>query len=110
VIANIINSLIGIWVVYLAVLNPSALEAGKWTFVIAGLTVLVLALIARQTDHSKWHSSTDAVLGIVLIVAGIIQEFVPLEALAFWVAFWIGVTVAVVSLWAAIYSPRRAAT
>ena len=107
-IFNVANALIGLWLVYASVLDFAKLEASGFTLVIAGLVILVLAMWARGSDHAKWHSSADIVMGLVLAMTGIGQLALSLGAMTFWLAFWIGMAVAIISLWAALYRPRAA--
>ncbi len=106
-IPNLVNTLVGIWLVYLAVLNPAVIGEGRKAVYISGLVILVLGYWARGSDYVKWYSSTIIVLGILLLAtAGL--EFILWwsEALTFWMVFWVGNAVAVISLWAVLYRPQ----
>lgn len=105
-VPNLINAIIGIWLVYLAVLNPALIHEGRKTVYIAGIAVLVLGVWARGSDYVKWYSSTNIVLGVILLLTAGLQLVLWSEAITFWMVFWAGLTVAIISLWAALYRPQ----
>ncbi len=102
-IANLLNTLLGLWLVYAAVLHP-AWTMDAWRLPIAGILVIVLASWARASDYRKWQSSVNIVLGLVLLVlaalrwAGVITPLVM-----FWGVFWPGILVAIFALWSTLY-------
>lgn len=105
-IANVLNAILGLWLVYVAVLDP-AWNANSWKLVLAGAVVIALAFWARASDYRKWQSSVDVVLGVLLLVlAALHATGVAPPLLVFWGTFWPGVLVAVFALWAALYRPR----
>ena len=74
-----------------------------------GIAIVVLALIARRSDFSGWQSATNTVLGVVLLVVTLINWGVPVSPLVtFWINLWVGLTVASLALWAALYHPKEA--
>jgi hypothetical protein len=104
-IANLLNTLLGIALVYCAVLSPSALTGNAWAILVAGVAVIVLALWARTGDAIKWFNTTNVVLGAALFALGAMHAATELNALVmFWNLFWIGSIVSVFSLWSALYS------
>ncbi len=105
-IPNLINVVIGIWLVYAAVLDPSLIGAGTWTIYASGLAIVVAAFWARTGDSATWYSSTNVVLGFVLLLTAGSQAIIWSEAITFWVVFWTGISVAVIALWAALYRPE----
>jgi len=105
-IPNLINTVIGIWLVYLAILNPALLGEGGKRIYISGIVVLVLGVWARGSDYVKWYSGTNIVLGIILLLTAALQLVLWSEAITFWTVFWVGITVAVISLWAVLYRPN----
>lgn len=108
-IANLLNTLLGLWLVYVAVLDPKWTAAGDWKLPLAGVLVLALALWARASDFRKWQSSVNLVLGVLLLVlAGYQWKASAPPLVMFWGLFWIGVLVAIFALWAALYRPRAA--
>ncbi len=109
-IPNLINTVIGIWLVYVAVLNPSLIGAGTWTIYASGLAIVVAGFRARASDSVRWYSSTNVVLGFVLLLTAGSQAIIWSEAIVFWVVFWTGISVAVIALWAVLYRPEVAKT
>ena len=108
-IANLLNTLLGLWLVYVAVLDPEWAAAGDWKLPLAGVLVLALALWARASDHRKWQSSGDLALGVLLLVlAGFHWNASAPPLVMFWGLFWTGILVAIFALWAALYRPRAA--
>jgi len=105
-IPNLINTIIGIWLVYLAVLNPARLGDGGKIVCAAGIAVLILGFLARASDHAKWFSSTNISLGVILLLTAASQLVLPSEAITFWMVFWVGLGAAMVSLWAVLYRPQ----
>jgi hypothetical protein len=104
-IANLLNFLLGLYVTYVAIFG---LPAGvpSWILAALGIAIVVLALIARRSDFSGWQSATNAVLGIALISDTLVDQVVPMSPLAvFWIELWVGLTVASLALWAALYHP-----
>jgi hypothetical protein len=110
-IANILNFLIGLGVSYVAIFGTPASASVPWILAPVGIAIVVLALIARRSDSSGWQSATNTVLGIVLLVVTLINWGVPLSPLVtFWIELWVGLTVASLALWAALYHPKEGAT
>ena len=105
-IANLLNTLLGLWLVYVAVLDP-AWAASSWKLALAGVVVIALAFWARASDYRTWQSTVDAVLGVsLLVLAALHATGMAPVLLMFWGTFWPGVLVAVFALWAALYRPR----
>lgn len=105
-IPGILNTLIGLALVYLSVLNLAVIEGRVWHLVVAGVAIIVLALWSRGGDAMKWFSSTTIVLGVCLLLFGILQWTSASEHLfVFWFVFFDGILVAVLSLWTALYRP-----
>lgn len=104
-IPNLLNTLLGLWLVYAAILRPTW-TASSLDLATAAIVVFVLALWARPGDYGKWQSSTNIVLGILLLLfAGVQRAGLSPPLLTFWAAFWVGMLVAVFALWAALYRP-----
>ena len=107
-IANVLNFLIGLGVSYFAIFaTPSATV--PWILAPVGVAIVVLALIARRSDFSGWQSATNIVLGIVLLVITVTNwAVIPVSPLVtFWINLWVGLTVASLALWAALYHPKE---
>lgn len=101
-IPNLINTAIGIWLVCAAVLDPARI--GRSDIVLAsGVVVFVVAIWAYQADYLKWPATTAGALGAGLAAYAGFQLFESSGLVTFWIALFIGITVAVVSLWSVLY-------
>jgi hypothetical protein len=101
-IPNLINTVVGVWLVYAAVLKPA--ELGERLAIIAsGAAIFALAIWAYQTDYLKWPATTAGVLGAGLAVYAGFQLSGQSGFVTFWVALFVGIGVAIVSLWSALY-------
>jgi len=106
VIANLLNTVLGIWLVYAAVLDPQWAAKGDWKLPLAGALILVFALWARASDHRKWQSGVNLALGVLLLaLAGLHWKGAAPPLLMFWGVFWPGILVAILALWATLYRP-----
>lgn len=106
-IPDILNTIIGLALVYLSVLHLASIEGRVWHLLVAGAAIIVLASWSRGGDAMKWFSSTTIVLGVCLLLFSILQWTSTIAHLpTFWFVFFDGIMVAVVSLWAALYRPR----
>lgn len=109
-IANLLNFLIGLWVVYVAIFGMPASAPVPWLLLPIGIAIVVLALVARRSDFSGWQSATNSVLGIVLVITTLIERAVTLSPLVtFWIELWVGLTVSSLALWAILYHPKEGA-
>lgn len=105
-IANLINTLIGLVMVYASVLDPHLVARGTLTLFFLGVVILGLSMWARMTDSASWFSQTNIVVGVgVLALAGLQQMNLTGPLVAFWGVFWCGLIVSVVAFWAALYRP-----
>jgi hypothetical protein len=106
-IANILNTVIGLWLGYAAIFEAAAGRPQTWPVAAAAAAIVVLALIARRSDPAGWHSAADAALGAVLLVLALVNLWLVLPALVmFWLELWIGLAVASFALWAVLYRPE----
>jgi predicted ferric reductase len=109
-IANLLNTMLGIWLVYVAVLDPGW-AGDSVRLALAGVVVVALAIWARASDHRKWQSSVNVGLGaVLLILAALHWTGVAPPLVMFWGVFWPGVLVAILALWAVLYQPARSST
>ena len=105
-IANGLNAILGLWLVYVAVLDAAWASTNDWSLPVAGVLVVALAIWAQVSDHRKWQSSVNVVLGVVLLILGALHAAgAAPPLLMFWGVFWPGVLVAILALWAALYRP-----
>ena len=81
-IANLLNTLLGIALVYCAVLSPGVLAGNAWGMFVAGVAVIGLALWARTAEAIGWFSTTNITLGIVLLILGALRATTDLTPVA----------------------------
>ncbi|MEZ5566070.1 MAG: hypothetical protein R3F24_11340 [Gammaproteobacteria bacterium] len=106
-IPGILNTLVGLVLVYMSVLHLEVIEGRVWHLLVAGIVIIVLALWSRRADAMRWFSSTTIVLGVLLLLFGLLQWMTEIAHLfVFWFVFFDGIMVAVVSLWGALFRPR----
>jgi uncharacterized membrane protein YfcA len=103
-IANSYNVLLGLALVYVAVLQPSIAERRPALLLIAAVTMFVAAWVARRSDHHRWQNNVNLVLAALLGAESALRlEHVPQAA--FWSQFSIGILIAILAMWAALYRP-----
>jgi hypothetical protein len=105
--ANLVNVFIGLALIYAAILQPRLLGGRPLLFAAVGVLMFVAAWLARRSDHHPWQNNTNMVLALLLVVLALVRvERFPL--VSFWSVFWIGLIVAMLALWAALYRPNAA--
>ena len=109
-IANLLNTLVGLWLAHAAIF-PDAVGAGHDRFVlIAAIVTIVLALWARRSDASAWQSTTTIITGVLLAFLEMANQLMHVSnVLMFWGILWAGLISATLSLWAALYRPPQLA-
>ncbi|TAM74201.1 hypothetical protein EPN44_11860 [bacterium] len=109
-IANGINVILGISLVYVAVLDTPLFAGPSWRGIaaLAALCFVAFAFTARRSDYAPWHAILTSWLG-ALLVAAVGLSFIPAwpVAASTWICFWAGLLTAFLALWAALY--RRSA-
>ncbi len=109
-IANVLNFLIGLGVSYVAIFGMPSMIRSPWLIAAAGIVMVLFAQIARRSDYSGWQSATNTVLGVVLFIITLAERLVFISPLvSFWIDLWVGLTVASLALWAALYHPKEGA-
>src|SRR5574337_5404 len=103
-IPNIINTLVGLFLAYLVVLQPLWVERQYFPLLVFAAVIFSMALWARRTDPARWFSSVNIVLAVLLAILALLP-LPTLPNLTFWGGFWIGILVPVVALWAVLYRP-----
>jgi hypothetical protein len=104
-IPNSLNTIIGIALVYCAILAAGRLHNTAWLLLGGGIAVIVLALWARRSDKLKWFNLVNVILGGALVVLGIARALTAVHPLVmFWWVFWVGTIVAVLAFWSALYT------
>jgi hypothetical protein len=101
-IPNLINTAIGLWLVYAAVLNPAEI-GGRAVVLACGVVVFGVAIWAYRADYLKWPSTTAGILGASLAVYAAVEASGTSGFITFWVGLFVGIAMAVVSLWSALY-------
>jgi hypothetical protein len=109
-IANLLNTLVGLWLAHAAIF-PAAVGTGHDRFVlIAAIGTIALALWARRSDASAWQSTTTIITGVLLAFLETAHQLMRVsDVLMFWGILWAGLISATVSLWAALYRPSQLA-
>lgn len=107
-IANILNTLVGLALACLTVLKPLWIERQYLPLLVFAAVIFLLALWARRSDPARWFSSVNMVMAVLLAILALLP-LATLPNLSFWGAFWIGVIVPVVALWGALYRPEARA-
>lgn len=108
-IPNLLNTLLGLVITYVAIF-PTTIGAHyhRWLFGAAMLTV-ALALWARHSDYAPWHSTMTIIAAVTLaVILGADRFLISSAVLLFWGVLWVGLVSATLSLWAAIYHPSVA--
>ncbi|MEB2286396.1 MAG: hypothetical protein B6D46_00290 [Polyangiaceae bacterium UTPRO1] len=108
-IANIINTVTGLVLLYATVLRPTWVEHRYLPLAAFAAVILVMALWARRSDAHPWFSSVNIVLAVALGLLSLLP-LSTLPNLAFWGGFWVGTLVPTIALWAALYRPAPAPT
>jgi hypothetical protein len=105
-IPNLLNTLLGLGLTYVAIFPATVGEHyHRWLFG-AAIVTAALALWARRSDYAPWQSTTTIVAAITLAVILAADRFLIASAvLLFWGVLWVGLVSATASLWAAIYRP-----
>jgi hypothetical protein len=106
-IANFATILIGLWLVYRAIFSIPAGEMSQIELLGAALAVILLALWARRTDSMSWHSGTNIVLAVIILLLAAAHRVVGVDPLvSFWMILLIGITAAIAAMWSILYRPE----
>jgi hypothetical protein len=104
-IPNALNTLLGIGLVYCAILAPNILGGSPRVIPLAGIVIVAFALWARPADKLKWFSTANGALGLALVLLGILAAATAIHPLVtFWWIFWVGIIVSVLAFWSALYN------
>lgn len=104
-IADIINGVFGLFLIYVAILQDTFLHTSRGTLfeAVMGVAIVLLALVARGSREA-WYSRVLIPMGAALVLFAVLADFVPLQLmLEHWFVFWIGVFTSVIALWGALY-------
>ena len=103
-IPNLLNIVLGLALVYCAILAPGWLSPAHWPLLAAGVVVAILAWWARSGDKLKWFNLTNALLGMALALLGVVSLATEVPRLAlFWWTFSVGIIVATLAFWSVVY-------
>ena len=109
-IANFLNTLLGLWLAYAAIFPDTLGKGHDRVVLIAAIGTVMLALWARRSDASAWQSTTTIVAGVLLAFLEVANQLMGVSDVPmFWGIFWAGLISATVSLWAALYRPSQVA-
>ena len=104
-IPNSLNTIVGIALVYCAILAPGPLHNTAWLLLGSDIGIIALALWARSTDSLKWFNLVNAILDVALVILGIARTLTAVHPLVmFWWVFWVGIIVGVLALWSVLYT------
>ena len=104
-IPNAVNTILGIIVVYCAVLEPNRTGEAPGLLALGGAVISGLAFWAQRGDQIKWFNVVNMGMGIGLLVVALWHAASPLHPLVrFWSLFWIGTTVSLFALWVLLYN------
>ncbi len=104
-IPNLINFVLGLFLVYLAIFSPVSITTGIGPLLIAAAAIFVLAFLARRSDHHPWQNTVNMGLAVILGITTLAQ-LIGLPSAEFWGAIWIGIAVSMLALWAVLYRPK----
>jgi hypothetical protein len=108
-IANLLNVVLGLALVYVAVLAPWVTARRPALLAAVAMIMFVAAWLARRSDYHPWQNNTNIVLAVLLALLALLRlEQFPLAV--FWTQFSVGTLVAVLSLWALLYRPAASPT
>ncbi len=102
-VPNLLEGLLGLWLVWVAVLDPALVDSHGWVIALSAIVLVLLGLAAFRIDYLKWPAVTDVVLGLVLLVLYFGTSIVSSGTLTFWMLFWSGCIAGIVSLWSVFY-------
>jgi hypothetical protein len=107
-IADLLNTLVGLWLTYAAIF-PQATGIGRDRIALFAAVVMIgLALWTRRSGATPWQSTIVLATGALLAALIIAHQLVHVsEVLMFWAVLWAGLVSATVSLWAALYRPSQ---
>jgi hypothetical protein len=107
-IADLLNTLVGLWLTYVAIFPHGAGMDRDRVALLAATAMIALALWARRSGAAPWQSTTALATGALLAALMIVHQLMPVsDVLMFWGVLWAGLICAIVSLWGARYRPPQ---
>ena len=105
-IANFATLLIGLWLAYRAIFSLPPGDVNQIELAVAGIALILLALWARRTDLMSWHSGTNIVLAVIILLLAAAHRVVGVDPLvSFWMILLIGIATAITATWSILYRP-----
>jgi uncharacterized membrane-anchored protein len=105
-IANVATVLVGLWLAYRTIFSVPAGDVSRIELVVAGVVLILLALWARRTDLMSWHSGTNIVLAVIILLLAAAHRVIGVDPLvSFWMILLIGITAAIAAMWSILYRP-----
>jgi hypothetical protein len=109
-IADLLNTLVGLWLTYAAIFPHAAGMGRDRVALLAAIAMIALALWTRRSSATPWQSTIVLATGALLAALMIAHQLAHVsEVLMFWAVLWAGLVCATVSLWAALYRPSQEA-
>ena len=102
-IPSALEGMLGLWLVWVAVLDPALIGSRTWIVGVSAIAIIVLAIVALFFDYLKWPAVTDIVVGVVLLAVSFTGTVIASPIFTFWMLFWAGSVVGTVSLWSVFY-------
>ena len=102
-VPSLIEGLIGLWLVWVAVLDAPLLDSHPGVIALSAILLVLLGLVAYRIDYLKWPAVTDAVVGAVLLGLYFGKGIASSSELTFWMLFWSGCIAGIVSFWSVFY-------
>lgn len=104
-IFDLVNAVLGIALIYVAILQQPFLHGTRGSAVegFAGIAIALLAVAALKTREA-WYSRAIIPMGVALALFALPASAFALSiTLESWFVFWIGVLTSVLALWGALY-------
>jgi len=108
-IPALLDGLVGLWLVWVAVLDPALADEHPGSITMSAVVLILLGIAAYRADYLKWPGIIDIAVGAVLLALCLVTHITAASALTFWSLFWSGCVVGVVSLWSVFYRRGPAA-
>jgi hypothetical protein len=102
--ASVLNVLAGIWLIispWVLGFGDMTMQAAFWSTLLSGIAVLVLAAIRLATTGTQALSWLNLLAGVWLIISPFVLAFSAAQ-MAMGNAIFLGILVAIFSLWAAL--------
>jgi hypothetical protein len=107
-IADLISTLVGLWLTYVAIFPHAIGISRDRGALFAAIGMIGLALWARWSGATPWQNTIALTNGVLLATLMIAHQVVHVsDVLMFWGILWAGLVYAIVSLWAALYRPLQ---